>query len=240
MSRLIFPICLLVAFIGSPQVEAAESSESFRQQREQMVQWQLEVRGVRNPAVLSAMRKVPRHQFVPKSLELLAYNDRPLPIGQGQTISQPYIVAYMTEVLDLEAGDKVLEIGTGSGYQAAILAEIVREVYTIEIVPELAETARERLGVLGYENVHVRHGDGYQGWPEHAPYDAIILTAAPEQIPQALLDQLKVGGRLVAPVGTLNQELRRITKQAGQVTQERLLPVRFVPMVKSKEGDRPG
>jgi protein-L-isoaspartate(D-aspartate) O-methyltransferase len=177
---------------------------------------------------------VPRHLFVPPAQQRDAYDDHPLPIGFGQTISQPYIVAFMTEALALRPTDTVLEIGTGSGYQAAILGELAGEVYTIEIVPELATRAERTLTALGYANVHVRAGDGYRGWPEHAPFTKIILTAAPEAVPQALVEQLAVGGTMVLPVGPAggSQELRILTKTPGGVTTERSLPVRFVPMVK--------
>ena len=172
-----------------------------------MVAEQIEARGIRNPLVLDAMRLVPRHRFVPPELRDQAYRDSPLPIGHRQTISQPYIVALMTELIVPKRSMKVLEIGTGSGYQAAILAECVREVYTIEILPELGRQAAELLEELGYENIHARIGDGYDGWPEQAPFDAILVTAAPATIPQPLLDQLAVGGRLVIPVGEFHQDL---------------------------------
>jgi protein-L-isoaspartate(D-aspartate) O-methyltransferase len=179
------------------------------------------------------MRAVPRHEFVPAERRGRAYANRPLPIGHGQTISQPYIVAYMTEVLDPDADDRVLEVGTGSAYQAAVLAEIVDEVYTIEIIEPLARSARRRIERLGYDNVSVRQGDGYFGWPEHAPYDAIIVTAAAGHIPSPLVEQLKSGGRMVIPVGPVYavQTLILVTKdEAGEVSTEQLLPVRFVPM----------
>ena len=198
--------------------------------RERMVREQIEARGVKNQRVLAAMRAVPRHELVPEALRDSAYEDRPLPIGHGQTISQPYVVAVMTEELDLGPGERVLEVGTGSGYQAAVLAELAAEVYTIEIVKPLAERAKSDLARLGYENVYVRHGDGYRGWPEHAPFDAIVVTAAPDHVPQPLVDQLAVGGRLVLPVGRGIQELVRITRDEKGVHEERLLGVRFVPM----------
>ena len=204
--------------------------------REQMVAFQLQARDIVDPVVLEVMGRVPRHLYVPEAMRAAAYEDRPLPIGEGQTISQPYIVAYMTQALDLEPGDRVLEIGTGSGYQAAVLAEIVQEVYTIEIVPVLARKAGALLSRLGYENVHVRTGNGYFGWPGEAPFDAIIVTAAPGHVPQALVDQLADGAVLVLPVGEENQELVRIRSgTAGEQAGERLLPVRFVPMT----GGRP-
>jgi protein-L-isoaspartate(D-aspartate) O-methyltransferase len=181
------------------------------------------------------MLKVPRHEFVPEHLRPLAYSDSPLPIGEDQTISQPYIVAFMTEALKLKPHDKVLEIGTGSGYQAAVLAEIADSVFTIEIIESLGKSADVRLKRLGYQNVVVRIGDGYQGWVEEAPFDAIMVTAAPDQVPQPLIDQLKVGGRLVIPVGVEEQELVRITKTNEGVTRENLLPVMFVPMTGEAE-----
>jgi protein-L-isoaspartate(D-aspartate) O-methyltransferase len=199
--------------------------------RLRMVETQIRSRGVSNPAVLQAMARVPRHLFVPPDAQRFAYDDRPLPIGYDQTISQPYIVAAMTEALQVAPEHTVLEIGTGSGYQAAILAELVREVYSIEIVPALADTARKALADAGYRNVEVRTGDGYRGWPERAPFPRIIVTAAPPEIPRALVDQLAVGGIMVVPVGTYLQDLTVVTKSAGGVTQKKTMPVRFVPMV---------
>jgi protein-L-isoaspartate(D-aspartate) O-methyltransferase len=196
-----------------------------------MVDGQIEGRGVTDPATLAAMREVPRWEFVPPHLRDRAFEDNPLPIGEGQTISQPYIVAYMTAALELQPGDRVLEVGTGSGYQAAVLAEIAAEVYTIEIVEPLGERARETLERLGYENVHVRLGDGYRGWPEEAPFDAIIVTCAPDCVPQPLLDQLGEGGRLVVPVGCrYPQMLMRYTRRGETFEEEELEPVLFVPM----------
>jgi protein-L-isoaspartate(D-aspartate) O-methyltransferase len=196
-----------------------------------MVETQIKARDIRDAAVLKAMARVPRHLFVPPDVRPFAYDDRPLPIGQGQTISQPYIVAYMTEALQLQPAHTVLEIGTGSGYQAAVLAELVRQVYTIEIVPDLATRAKRALAEAGYKNVEVRAGNGYRGWPEHAPYPRIIVTAAPPEIPQALIDQLAVGGTMVVPVGTNYQEIVVVSKAATGVTQKKTIPVRFVPMV---------
>lgn len=188
-----------------------------------------------DPRVLEAMRRVPRHEFVPAEQRHAAYRNRPLPIGQGQTISQPYIVALMTDLLQLAPAAKVLEIGTGCGYQAAVLAEIAAEVYSIEIVEPLARTAADTLARLGYR-VHTRIGDGYKGWPEAAPFDAIIVTAAPDHIPSALVAQLRPGGRMVIPVGTLNQELMVVTKNAdGTTINEDIVPVRFVPLTRSPE-----
>ena len=195
-----------------------------------MVDDQIEARGIRDPRVLAAMRKVPRERFVPPDVVPLAYADQPLPIGHGQTISQPYIVAYMSEALRVTNQSQVLEIGTGSGYQAAILGELAREVYTIELIPELAARARETLASLGYTNVHVRTGDGYLGWPDQAPFDAIMVTAAPDHVPQPLVDQLAVGGRLVIPVGDVDQEIRILTRTAAGIQESRTIPVRFVPL----------
>jgi protein-L-isoaspartate(D-aspartate) O-methyltransferase len=200
-----------------------------------MVREQIEDRGVRDKRVLVAMRKVPRHLYVPREMEPYAYADQPLPIGYGQTISQPYIVAFMTEALELKPQDRVLEIGTGSGYQAAVLAELVREVFSIEIVEPLGKESAARLKRLGYSNIQVRIGDGYRGWPQAAPFDAIIVTAAPNHVPPALVDQLREGGRMVLPVGRLFQDLIRIRRTAKGIKQETLLPVRFVPMVGEAE-----
>jgi protein-L-isoaspartate(D-aspartate) O-methyltransferase len=209
----------------------ATPGDPFAERRVRMVETQIAARGVRNPRVLEAMRNVPRHFFVDPPQREQAYEDHPLPIAGNQTISQPYIVALMTELLDLEPGDKVLEIGTGSGYQSAVLGRLAGEVYTIEIVPELARSAAEKLKELGYRNVEVREGDGYRGWPEHAPFDGIIVTAAPERIPQPLIDQLAPGGRMVIPVGGFFQELKVFRKgMDGKVVEKDILPVRFVPM----------
>jgi len=198
--------------------------------RERMVREQIESRSVRDRRTLAALRKVPRHLFVPAELVAQAYEDHPLPIGQGQTISQPYIVAFMTEALGLEGGETVLEIGTGSGYQAAVLSEMAKHVYTIEIVTPLAEEAGARLARLGYRNVSARAGDGYLGWPEAAPFDGIMVTAAAPRIPEPLKEQLKEGGRLVVPVGEEYQELVVVTRRGSKFEERRVLPVRFVPM----------
>jgi protein-L-isoaspartate(D-aspartate) O-methyltransferase len=209
---------------------SGRSEEGPAAGRERMVKEQIEGRGIKDPLTLAALRKVPRHLFVPPSAAGEAYGDSPLPIGHGQTISQPYIVAFMTEALGLRGGESVLEVGTGSGYQAAVLAEIAGKVHTIEIVPELAEEARERLARLGYRNVEVRAGDGYLGWPEAAPFDAIIVGAAAPRIPEPLKQQLKDGGRLVLPVGDEYQELIVVTRRGSLYDERRVLPVRFVPM----------
>jgi len=200
-----------------------------------MVNEQLRARDIRSVRVLDAMLAVPRHLFVPEPERAEAYIDSPLPIGFDQTISQPYIVAFMTQALDVAPNDLVLEIGTGSGYQAAVLSALAKEVYTIEIVEPLAERARETLARLGYRNVHVRTGNGYLGWPEHAPYDRIIVTAAPDEIPTALVQQLMVGGIMAIPVGTVNQELRILRRTATGTETLRTLPVRFVPMTGKPE-----
>ncbi len=200
-----------------------------------MVHSQIEARGIAHPATLDALRNVPRHEFVPDRYRGQAYGDHPLPIGHGQTISQPYIVAYMTEILDPGPGMKILEVGTGSGYQAAVLAEIGAEVYTIEIYEALAEDARDRLERLGYRNVVVRYGDGFDGWPEHAPFDAIIVTAAAGFIPPPLIEQLKPDGKMVIPVGSVYgiQNLILVEKtEEGEPRTRNLLPVRFVPLVR--------
>ncbi|HOT44476.1 MAG TPA: protein-L-isoaspartate(D-aspartate) O-methyltransferase [Spirochaetota bacterium] len=200
--------------------------------RDLMVKNQIEARGVSDKGVLDAMRKVERHKFVPGSHISSAYEDHPLPIGHGQTISQPYIVALMTELCELSGTEKVLEIGTGSGYQAAVLSLLAGEVYSIEIVEPLGKNARQKLADLGYNNVQVRIGDGYLGWPDEAPFDVIILTASPPKIPQTLVDQLAEGGILVAPEGDFSQELVKITKQNGRITRRTITYVRFVPMIR--------
>jgi protein-L-isoaspartate(D-aspartate) O-methyltransferase len=195
-----------------------------------MVVQQIAARGIKDPRVLAAMREVPRHEFVPESVRSDAYLDHPLPIGYRQTISQPYIVALMTEKLELSGDERVLEIGTGSGYQAAILSRLVESVFSIEIVGILAQRAAKDLARLGFDNVEVRAGDGYRGWPEHAPFDAIIVTAAPDHIPQPLVDQLVVGGRMILPVGDRNQQLVVLRRTPSGVEREQVIHVRFVPM----------
>ncbi len=204
--------------------------DTFTDARLTMVRTDLAARDIADTLVLQVMAEIPRHEFVPPPLRSMAYQDRPLPIGKDQTISQPYIVAFMTQALELEAGDRVLEIGTGSGYQAAVLARLVEHVYTIEIIPSLGDSAREVLRRRGYDNVTVRIGDGYVGWPTEAPFDAIMVTAAPDHVPPALVEQLAEGGHLVLPVGDYYQELLRLTKRDGKILSESLLPVRFVPM----------
>jgi protein-L-isoaspartate(D-aspartate) O-methyltransferase len=206
----------------------------FVDERQVMVTQQIEARGVDDPAILSAMRTVPRHRFVPDIYLEQAYADHPLPIGYGQTISQPYIVALMTEVLDVTSGDRVLEVGTGSGYQAAVLAELGVKTYTVEIIPELAMQASDLLQALGYESVEVRNADGYFGWEEQAPFDAIIVTAAPDHLPQPLADQLEEGGTLVIPIGPQGsfQTLWQFTKEDGELSATNLGAVRFVPLTR--------
>ena len=224
-----FLILAAIAAAGCGQKPTPASD--FAAQRQRMVTEQLKARGISDERVLNAMNKVPREEFVPPDSRAGSYEDGPLPIGYGQTISQPYIVAFMTEQLRLKPSDRVLEIGTGSGYQAAILAELMSEVYSIEIVEPLAKNAEATLQRLGYENVHVKIGDGYKGWPEAAPFDAIIVTCAPDKVPQPLVDQLKDDGRMVIPVGDrFAQELYLLEKKNGQLKQSATLPVRFVPM----------
>jgi protein-L-isoaspartate(D-aspartate) O-methyltransferase len=215
------------AVIGEAELAAARS---------RMVQEQIEARGVRDPRVLAAMRKVPRHEFVPADVRYAAYDDRALPIAEEQTISQPYVVAVMTELAALGAQSRVLEVGTGSGYQAAVLAELAGEVYSIEILAPLAEQAAATLARLGYQKVHVRAGDGYRGWPEAAPFDAILVTAAAPRVPPDLLAQLAVGGRLVIPVGDAFQELQVHTRTPEGVVVRSVIPVRFVPMTGEVQG----
>jgi protein-L-isoaspartate(D-aspartate) O-methyltransferase len=233
------PVVKVLAFLACLFLPAscAGPPDSFDAARERMVSGQIEARDVKDPRVLAAMRSVPRHLFVPPSQRSAAYEDHPLSIGYGQTISQPYIVALMTELARPGAGDRALEVGTGSGYQAAVLSRLVKEVYTIEIVRPLGEEAATRLKDLGYSNVRVRIGDGYGGWAEAAPFDIILVTAAPEEVPPPLLDQLRAGGRLVIPVGPVNdiQSLQLIEKDAsGWIATRDMLPVRFVPLTRPR------
>jgi len=234
--RVVVSIALAIG-LASPSAVAmgAHAREDYVELRARMVERQIVARGVTDSLVLAAMRDVPRHRFVPPDLAQWAYTDGPLPIGHDQTISQPYIVALMTELLGLEGGERVLEIGTGSGYQAAVLSGIAGEVYSIEILEPLAASAAERLSELGYENVTVLCGDGYRGWPEHAPFDAVVVTAAPDHVPEPLLDQLATGGRLVIPVGDVYQELLRLVKTEDGIIERRVIPVRFVPMTGEAE-----
>lgn len=225
---MLFPTSALLLFL---LIFLPFQDNVHKERRKKLVKQSIEGRGIKDKAVINAMRTVERHKFVPPALVDQAYDDNPLPIGSGQTISQPYIVAYMTEVLKPTPQMKVLEIGTGSGYQAAVLAEIVKDVYTIEIVEEHGRTAAQRLKKLGYDNVYVKIGDGYAGWKEHAPYDAIIVTAGAEKVPPPLLEQLKEGGRMVIPVGPENQtqSLMLIEKKNGKIKTKNLMPVIFVP-----------
>ena len=229
--------CAAPSTMGHAAGAGALDLEDRGDERERMVRTQIEARGIDDEAVLAALRAVPRHRFVPPDQDPDAYADRPLPIGHGQTISQPYIVALMTDLAQAGPGDRVLEIGTGSGYQAAVLAEMGCIVYSIEIIEPLAREAAARLETLGYGTVRVRAGDGYAGWPEEAPFDAVVLTAAPPSIPQPLLDQVAVGGRLVAPVGRSYQQLVVITRTETGYERRSLLPVRFVPMTGEAQRD---
>jgi protein-L-isoaspartate(D-aspartate) O-methyltransferase len=218
---------------GEPEAKAAHDTESearWAAERNEMVRRQIAARDVRNPRVLDAMREVPRHRFVPPGSRNRAYLDRPLPIGYDQTISQPYIVAVMTELLHPESTDRVLEIGTGSGYQAAVVSRLVAKVFSIEIVPELAESAAKKLAELGYANIEVISGDGYRGIPKEAPFDGILVTAAPDEIPAPLIEQLAVGGRMVIPVGDFYQQLTVVEKTERGISKRTVFPVRFVPM----------
>jgi len=220
------------ALSATPAPTAGQTSDDWVEERMEMVDRQIRSRGISDQQVLDAMERVPRHEFVPDQYKSQAYADHPLPIGHGQTISQPYIVALMSELLQLEQDDRVLEVGTGSGYQAAILAEIIEDVYTVEIIEALATQARDRLQGLGYDNVQVLHADGYFGWPEHAPYDAIIVTAAPDHIPQPLVQQLADGAKMVIPVGPPGgyQTLWEITKVGQEITKRNVTGVLFVPL----------
>ncbi len=244
MRRLRFTFIVVVTALGSGCGGAAESDTEPKVLRKRMVKEQLEAPGrdIKHRRTLKAMGEVPRHEFVPANMRRYAYTDRPLRIGHGQTISQPYIVAFMTEQLDPQPTDKILEIGTGSGYQAAVLSALVKEVYTIEIVEPLAKRSKDTLARLGYTNVKTKLGDGYQGWPEKAPFDAVIVTCSPTHVPQPLVDQLKEGGKMIIPVGKFgSQKLYLLKKQGGRVQQTAVLAVRFVPMTgtaqKKPKGD---
>lgn len=229
MTKAVVSVVILLA-IFTLGVDMDKNNFAF--ERSQMLELQLKARGIENQQVLKVMQRTPRELFMPKNIRQHAYEDRPFTIGYGQTISQPYIVAFMTEAAKLSPDSKVLEIGTGSGYQAAILCQLSKEVYTIEIIKELKELAEKEFAELGYANIHSRIGDGHKGWPEVSPFDIIIVTAAAEEVPQSLIEQLKDGGRLIIPIGSLNQQLVRITRTKDGLRQERLLSVRFVPMVK--------
>ena len=224
------PIAMGVDASSHFQNPSTQYSSDRKQDRMQMVERQLLTRDIRDPHVITAMQEVPRERFVPTDQHQRAYQDRPLPIGYQQTISQPYIVAYMTQALQLTPTSRVLEVGTGSGYQAAILGEIASTVYSIEIVPQLFERASNTLTELGYDNVHIQQGDGYAGWPDEAPFDAIIVTAAPDHVPQPLVEQLAIGGRMIIPVGEDRQTLTEIIRTGTGVTEVTTLPVLFVPM----------
>jgi len=230
-------IFLLILATGSP---ASAAADGYGEKRQLMVERDLKARGIKDPKVLEAMGKIPRQLFVEESLRDQAYADHPLPIGEGQTISQPYVVALMTEAIRLKPGDRVLEIGTGSGYQAAVLAEIVKDVYTIEIRKGLAETAAKRLADLGYKKVQVRYGDGYFGWAEYAPFDVIMITASANHIPPPLIKQLKEGGRLILPLGStlFHQTLTLVTKEKGDLKMEQREAVVFVPLIGEVEKKR--
>ncbi|MDD4107628.1 MAG: protein-L-isoaspartate(D-aspartate) O-methyltransferase [Prolixibacteraceae bacterium] len=235
MIRICFPLVVFFLFISL--LVCGQIDNDYHSMRYRMVALQMEARGIKDKRVLDAFRKVERHRFVLPEYISYAYNDSPLPIDEGQTISQPYIVAYMTEALNLQEDDKVLEIGTGSGYQAAILAELCDSVFTIEIFEKLGERAKEIFSELGYENIFSKTGDGFQGWPEYAPFDAIIVTCAPSKIPEPLQQQLAEGGRMIIPVGTgFVQHLILLEKKKGKIKRQNVLPVRFVPMLNKKGG----
>jgi protein-L-isoaspartate(D-aspartate) O-methyltransferase len=235
-SSLLPTLVVAVLACGVSGALAQRSTRDWEADRRRMVDEQLGARDIRSERVLSAMLRVPRHLFVPEDRRAQAYRDSPLPIGYDQTISQPYIVAFMTQALDIDPDHRVLEIGTGSGYQAAVLGTLAKEVYTIEIVPPLAERARQTLSGLGYRNIEVRTGNGYLGWPEHAPYDRIMVTAAPDEVPPALVEQLKIGGLMVIPIGTRTQVLRVLRRTATGMETLDTLPVRFVPMTGKPKG----
>ncbi len=237
MRTIFYSLTFSILTLSGVSTCCALEKNDFARLREVMVETQIVDRGVSDPDVIRAMKRVPRHLFVPERYRASSYADHPLPIGEGQTISQPYIVAFMTEAMKLKPGEKVLEIGTGSGYQAAVLAEMVKEVYSIEIVESLGKRAGRTLAELGYTNVQIKIGDGYKGWPEKAPFDAVIVTCAPEQIPRTLVEQLKEGGRMIIPVGRAGavQKLVRGVKAGGRLKTEEVMLVRFVPMVADDE-----
>jgi len=229
---------LLLVALSLEAAAPAAAEDTFGVQRRTMVD-ELRHRGITKPEVLAAMEQVPRHLFVPEDVRAQAYSDQPLAVGGGRSIYQPYVVALMTSLLELKHGDKVLEVGTGSGYHAAVLSRIAREVYSIEIVEPVASAASKRLSVLGYHNVNIRVGDGYQGWPDKGPFDAILLAVAPPHIPKPLLDQLRVGGRMVVPVGGFFQDLQVITKMADGLEKRTIIPVRLSPMTgKVRDGQK--
>jgi len=229
-------ILVMIIILITTSNGEGQTTDEYRNQRMEMVRSQIASRGITDQKVLKALRKVPRHLFVPQEYRRFSYADQPLPIGEGQTISQPYIVAYMTEILNLSPGEKVLEIGTGSGYQAAILAETEAGVYTIEVIEPLAQRAKNILDELGYKNIFLKTGDGYQGWAEHAPFDAIMVTCSPTKIPEPLIEQLAEGGRMIIPVGRQQgiQYLYLLEKRNGKIRQRNVMPVRFVPMTDEK------
>jgi len=234
ISLLILVVSILLFISPKTRVGEHKEKQIFKRQRKDMVRAQIRARGIEDKRLLEAMQKVKRHLFVSTPYRLFAYTDNPLPIGKGQTISQPYIVALMTELLELKGNEKILEIGTGSGYQAAVLAELAEKVYTIEIIEPLARNSEKLLRDLGYKNIQVKYGDGYFGWPKYAPFDAIIVTCAPEDIPTPLIEQLVEGGRLVIPVGEKWQELKLVKKIKGKIITENIIPVRFVPMLRNE------
>jgi len=244
MKPILLSFCLILLFLSGLVFSGAcfagpdENIDPFQKPRNLMVEKQIQARGITDQALLNALRKVERHRFVPERYRDQAYNDYPLPIGEKQTISQPYIVALMTSVIKPGKTKKILEIGTGSGYQAAVLAELCNMVYTIEIIPSLGKNAEDLLNKLGYQNIKVKTGDGYQGWKEFAPFDAIIVTCAPSHIPQPLKDQLAEGGRMVIPVGgSIFQDLKVLEKKGGKIIEQPEIPVRFVPMM-DEEGKK--
>jgi len=230
-------LLVMISLLAVLSLPDTDQTSQFRENREEMVRSQLASRGIKDDKLLDAFRKVPRHSFVPEEYLRFAYADQPLPIGYGQTISQPYVVAFMTEILELRPGDKVLEIGTGSGYQAAILLEMEAEVYTIEIVKPLCLRAESILKQLGYKQFHIKAGDGYQGWSEYAPFKAVLVTCSPTEIPPPLVSQLAEGGRMIIPVGKdgFVQHLVLLEKEKGKIREKKVMPVRFVPMVNEKD-----